>query len=97
MELESLQHALKNVATFVESNGSILYGDNLVSSIEQAAMTIDTIDSLLDSQPFIKLSLADKNRARLVWLRHRTQIRSLFERLVMIRTHLSCRIGLVAA
>lgn len=95
-EIESLQSTLREVASFIEGARSTLYVESLWQPVNRASSTIDSIVNLLASPPFRITHLSNSNHARLTWLRHKTEIRSLFDNLKVVQTDLSLRLGLVA-
>lgn len=97
IELESLQSTLRGVATFVEVAISVQYSETLSQPVLRASATVDAIVALLLSPPFRITRVSNASRARLVWLRHKNEIKCLFESLKIIRMDLSLKMGLVTA
>ena len=97
LEIESLQSTLRDVAAFVDTANSTLYSESLSQPVTRASSMIDSIVALCSSTPFRATNLSDANRARLVWLRHKNEIKSLLENLKIVRIDLSVKLGLVAA
>jgi len=96
IELESLQVTLRDVATYLEAATLVRYSESLSQPVLRASAIVDAMVVLLLSPPFRMTHVSSASRARLVWLRHKNQIKS-FENLKIVRTDLSLKLGLVTA
>lgn len=96
-EIESLQSTLHDVATFVKAARSLRYSETLSQPVNRASLILDSIVALFLSPPFHTTHLNDANRARLIWLRHKNDIKGLFENLKIARTDLGLRLELITA
>ncbi len=76
-ELESLQFTLRDVDTFVEAATADQYSDSLSQAVLRASAVVDAVVALLLSPPFRTTRVSNTSRARLVWLRHKNEIKSL--------------------
>ena len=96
LEVQNLQSTLRDVAEFVEAAESVLYSKSLSEPVDRASLIIDSIDALFTSPPCSLTRLSNENHSRLVWLRHKNDIRGLFEDLKLVRLDLLLKLGIVA-
>ena len=95
LEIQNLQSTLRDVAAFVEAAKSVSYSQSLSQPVDRASSIINSIDALFSSPPFSLTRLSNKNHSRLVWLRHKNEIKTLFEDLKLVRLDLVLKLGIV--
>ena len=97
LEVESVAASLVDVQSFLESNKSLEYSASLSLPVERAAISLNRINDLLSSPPFKVSRLKEANQARLTWLRHGTEARSLREDLRVVKMDLVVQLSVVHA
>lgn len=96
-KLRELDETLDEILCFISDTGTASFGKSLSPPVARAKETVFRVNELLDSQSLDRLHKSKTSSARVKFLRHGNEVKSLINDLQIVRMDLCVHLGLITA